>query len=339
MSNVDPATLLLQRLQDTQGPWGRRVADLLITHAFNIPVAALVEADDMRALITDALTEASVGIVTSTHVKPAWHRQLARARKDRDTVGDTLPATAVTAIDEILRRGVGPRFQWLQGAVEPKLLAQLIAPIVQQVLLGFVQKLPGVIGGGGGTGSTVAGGLIGALGRGVQQRASALADVGKAVMGGIGVDVEKKLQNAAKDFSQSALSIIREATLTRLQSEDGRALVQAISTQVFAKVRATPIHVIQDDVNHLPIDEFIDLVPSIVAHNRGREVIERVIREEVDAALQVLGTQTIGDLVRAHGLEGSIRDIAGRVVPAQLAAFFADDAAIALVRELLTPAP
>jgi len=327
----DPATLLLQRLRDPNGPWPARVADLLINFAMRLPVEGLVRAEEVQNIVALAIREASVRAATDTHVKPAWHRQQERARADRDTVGDALPPAAVTAIDGILQRGEGPRFAWLQGAVDPKLVAQLIAPIVQQVLLGFVTKLSGGLGG------SSSAGLIGMLGRGVQQRASALADVGKAVMGGIGVDVDKKLQAAAKDFSHSASSTIRDAVQARLRSEEGQALVRQISTQVFAKIRATPVHVIQDDVARIPIDDVIDLVPAIVDHNRQRALIARVVETEVGAALSAVGKQTLGDLLTAHGLRGEVETIARRVVPPTLGQFFAEPATVSLLTDLLTP--
>jgi hypothetical protein len=308
------------------------VTEVLVNFALSLPVSSLVHADEVRAIVTLAIHEASMRVATDTHAKPAWHRQQERARTERDTVGDALPPAAVIAIEEILKRGDGPRFGWLQGAVEPKLIAQLIAPIVQQVLLGFVTKLSGNLGGLGGSPS----GLMGMLGRGVQQRASALADVGKAVMGGMGVDVEKKLQAAARDFSQSASTTIRDAVQARLRSEDGQALVRQISTQVFAHIRATPVHVIQDDIDRIPIDDIIDLVPGIVDHNRERALIAKVIDDEVTAALNAIGDQTLGDLLTAHGVRDAVESIARRVVPTTLSRFFSDPTTDELVRQLLT---
>lgn len=327
---TDPAALLLARLQTPDSPWPARVADRLIAFALKLPVASLVQPEEIAQIVTTALSESSIRAATEAHVKPAWHRQQARARVERDTVGDALPPQAVSAIEQILQRGEWPRFAWLQGAVDPKLMAQLIAPIVQQVLLGFVTKLPGTLG-------SSSASLMGMLGRGVQQRASALADVGKAVMGGMGVDVEKKLQNAAKDFSQSASSTIRDATAVRLNSAEGQALMRQISTQVFAHIRATAVHVIQDDIARLSIDEIIDLVPAIVAHNRGRAFVDQVIREEVDAALSALGTQSLGDVLDAYGLRNNVEAIARRVVPPTLSNFFADPETTELVRLLLAP--
>lgn len=328
---TDPATLLLQRLQDPGGPWVARVTDVLINFAMALPINSLVQAGEVQEIVAHAIHESSVRLAVETHVTPAWHRQQERARAERDTVGDALPPDAVRAIEVILERGEGPRFAWLQGAVEPKLIAQLIAPIVQQVLLGFVGKLSGGLSGG-----TTSSSLIGMLGRGVQQRASALADVGKAVMGGIGVDVEKKLQSAAKDFSQSASTTIRDAVQARLRSDEGQTLVREISTQVFARVRATPVHVIQDDIDRIPIDDVIALVPGIVDHNRKRALIAKVIEAEVAAALAGVGTQSIGDLLRAHGLRDAVESIARRVVPPTLGQFASDPTTIDLVRDLLS---
>lgn len=328
---TDPASLLLQRLQDDNGPWPARVTQRLIDFAMNLPVSGLVNAEEVRGIVALAITEASVQAATETHVTPAWHRQLERARTERDTVGDALPPAAVTAIEGILERGKGPRFAWLHGAVEPKLMAQLIAPIVQQVLLGFVTKLSGNLGGLGGSSA----GLMGMLGRSVQHRASALADVGKAVMGGIGVDVEKKLHAAAKDFSHSASSTIRDAVQARLRSDEGQALVRQISKQVFAHIRATPVHVIQDDIDRIPVVDVIALVPAIVDHNRQRKLIAKVIDQEVDAALNAIGSKTVGDLLTTHGLRNAVESIARRVVPKTLGQFFADPATVALVQDLL----
>lgn len=328
---LDPASLLLQRLQAPDGPWTAKVSDLLISFALNMPVRDLLDAEQLVDIVTLALSEQSVTAATETHAKPALHRQLERAKADGGVVAELLPPSAVTTIERILQRADGPRFTWLEGAVDPKLIAQFVAPIVQQVLLGFVTKLPGTLGGSSAS-------LLGMLGRGVQQRASALADVGKAVMGGIGVDVDKKLQAAAKDFSQSASSTIRDAVQARMHSDEGQVLVRQISTQIFARIRSTKVHVIQDDFARLPLDEIVDCVPAILDHNRDRSLIAKVIRDEVAAALRTIADQSFGDLLTAHGLKPSVEAIAKQVVPKTLARFFADDAAVNLVRDLLNPA-
>jgi len=332
MTNADAAELLLRRLQDREGPWGARVADLLIRFALERPVAELVSTDDVATIVTAVLLAPSIRSATDTHVKPAWRRQQQRAREEHDTVGDALPPEAVNAIETIIKRGEGPRFAWMQGAVEPKLAAQLIAPIVQQVLLGFVTRLSGNLGGVGSSSAS----LMGMLGRGVQQRASALADVGKAMISGIGVDVDKKLQGAAKDFSETASATIRDALQARLKSPEGQALVQQMGVQIFKRIRETEVHIVQDDFSHLPIEEIIDLVPGIVAHNRDRAFIGRVIGEEVQAAFATVGHQTLGELLDAHGLRSDVEAIAIRVVPPTLATFFAAPEAATLVRDLLS---
>jgi hypothetical protein len=329
---IDPASLLLQRLQAPDGPWAAQVSELLISFALRIPATQLITPEQVIDLVTRALADSSVTVATTRHAKPAVHRQLDRARADASTVADLLPSDAVVTIERILQQTDGPRFAWLDGAVDPKLMAQFVAPIVQHVLLGFVTKLSGTLGGS-------SAGLIGMLGRGVQQRASALADVGKAMMGGIGVDVDKKLQSAAKDFSQSASSTIRDAVNTRMRSAEGQALVRQISTQIFARVRATKVHVIQDDFARLPIDEIIDTVPGILEHNREGVLVAKVIREEVSAALVAIGHQSIGDLLALHGLREPVETIARNIVPATLARFFADPETTIAVRKLLTPAP
>src|SRR5206468_3292871 len=104
--------------------------------------------------------------------------------------------------------------------VDAALFRRLFAPVWTNLLLSFAKRLP--LPGMGGGGGAAGGGAAGAVGRGVsgiagritrsaKEQAERLVDAGKSVMGGLGTEVERRLQAAAKDFSDSAAEVFREA--------------------------------------------------------------------------------------------------------------------------------
>jgi hypothetical protein len=124
-------------------------------------------------------------------------------------VGDAVPDAARAEIEAMASNPRGPRFAWLRGAVSPEALRAVVGPVVQEVLVQFAKNLPiagkaaaSASGAGSGSGS-VARGLVGRLSRSTE----ALVNVGKSVADGLGVDLQAKLQDAARDYSQGATAI------------------------------------------------------------------------------------------------------------------------------------
>ncbi len=136
------------------------------------------------------------------------------------------PEAGTSSCGPSWRADRGLRFGWLKGAVDPDDIRQLVAPVIQQMLLRFASKLPipgfsGGSGGGGGGGGSGLGGLVGMIGKQVQKSAGQLAEAGKSVMNSV-----------ARDFSRTATTEFRAALAVRMKSDEGKKIVLRIRERV-----------------------------------------------------------------------------------------------------------
>ncbi|HEX4354001.1 MAG TPA: hypothetical protein VHZ95_13825, partial [Polyangiales bacterium] len=182
----------------------------------------------------------------------------------------------------------------------------LLGPVWMQVMLNFAKRFP-IPGVGGGTHTATPApaavrGIAGLLGRSVQQRAERLVDAGRSVMDSLGIDVEKKLQAAARDFSDSAMSIWNDALRDRLASEDGRALLAQIHVGVVEHVLATKFSDLHRDAADLPIEAILDLMPELIAPAAHSGYVLEIVERELTAYLQVEGDRTLSALLTDLGV-------------------------------------
>jgi hypothetical protein len=185
----------------------------------------------------------------------------------------------------------------------------VVGPVVQEVLVQFAKNLPiagkaaaSASGAGSGSGS-VARGLVGRLSRSTE----ALVNVGKSVADGLGVDLQAKLQDAARDYSQGATATVQQAIRTRLQQPEGQAAVERIARQVTAHVLGSKVGDIIQDADRLPLERAFRVAPAIIAHNVQREQVQRLIASELNTYLALEGQHSLGELLAEYGLRDPVR--------------------------------
>jgi hypothetical protein len=140
------------------------------------------------------------------------------------------------------------------------------------------------------------------LGRGVQQSAERLASAGKSALEGLGIDVEKKLMAAARDFSDGALSVWNQALRERLQSPEGKTLVTQIKHGVVAHVLKTQLSELDRDAVALPLAPYLDLVPLVVGHAVRTPFVRTIIDTDLQAYLDVSGDRRLDELLSELGV-------------------------------------
>jgi hypothetical protein len=289
---------------------------LVVDFLLDRPVRELVDVDAVADIVAAGLARDVAARLMERHVVPAIERHDRRVRESGETLGDHLPDDVRARLVTLLAGADGPRAAWARGAVDPALVRRLLAPVLQEVLLGFARKLPGLGGdggsgeahddagrGGGGAGALL-GGVAGRLKRGVERRAERLVDVGRTVLGGLGAELERQVQTAARDFSQGAVAGLRDAVRARLKSPEGRETMAALRRQVLERLLATPLHDLHDDLARLPLRELAALVPDVAQHDATRAGVRAALREEVAAAVAVYA----GDTARAWFAEAGLAE-------------------------------
>ncbi|MDB4987911.1 MAG: hypothetical protein JWN04_3089 [Myxococcaceae bacterium] len=270
------------------------------------PVAGLVDREAAIAAIYSGLTEANAQRIAERHVLPAFERIASTLDGKHDRLRDLLSDRADKQLTAIVASGKGPRFQWMQRAIDPDDVRQLIAPIIQQLLLQFTAKLPipGVGGGsssagssgGGGGGSGGIGGLVGRIGKQVQRSAGQLADVGRSMMGGV-----------IKDFSQTATSEFRSALKDRLKSPEGQLIVERMRDRFLTHLLGAKADHVVKDFMHLPRPEIAHMVALVIDHLRDNPLFRSVLEAEFAAVLDELGQKSGRALLEELGVFESTR--------------------------------
>jgi hypothetical protein len=298
---LDPSRIL-ERLTDTDSPLRDELVTLAVDHVLGLRLRDAVKLERVHAIVLAALSEASVQRIVEKHVRPAHHRHARAIVGSGVLVGALVPDAARAGMHAIAAKLRIPRARWAQKAFDPTLVRALLAPVWTQVLMSFATRLPipgiaGVVGHG-----TAPAGVTGLLARTAMQSASRLVDRGKNVIGSLGIDVDKRLAEAARGFSDSAAQIFRTALQERMASDEGRALFARIAGGALDHVLATKIEDLQADVDELPVDDVFALAPRVIAYAAQTAYVQEIVRREIDSYLALEGDRTLASLLDELGI-------------------------------------
>jgi hypothetical protein len=128
-------------------------------------------------------------------------------------------------------------------------------------------------------------------------------------MGGLGLEVERRLSDAARGFSDTAAQIFRDALRERLASDEGRQLLAQITNKVVEQVLGAGLAELHSDVAALPVDDILVVAPQVIAHAARTPHVERIVSQELDAYLEAEGDRTLGELLDELGVLDSARKL------------------------------
>lgn len=297
--------------EDCRAAWCRReslreqLATLLVDQLLSTTLGALVDVDETVNLIVSAAAGPNVQRAVTRHVQPSRDRLVAHWKKTRERPADLLGADLRLRVERLVASSPTPRAAWAKNAVDPSLVRQLFAPIVQDTLMSFARKLPlPGIGGdsGGGGGSSMLGGIAGRFKAEVKNRAESFAEKGKSLLGGLGAQVEAQIQGVARDFSQGATNEIRGAIEARLKSPEGVEIAAKIRMQALKRLLETPMIELWKDMEYQPLAEIDALSAPIAEYNRVRGPVQELLEGEVRAMLALEGERTLRELLDENGL-------------------------------------
>jgi len=291
-------------------PLRRQGAELVVDHVLSLPLGQLVDADFVAPLLIDALSEGNVARAVERHVLPGIERVRRQLDDADEKVGDALPEAVRARIVQLASNPSGPRFRWMRGALDAARVRDLLAPVVQETLLQFVRTVPGMGGASGADGDEGrprGGGLVGRLGREVQKSTGRLVSMGRSVADGLGVDLDRRIQDTARDFSQGAMAGLQRGLRERMASDAGRQILEGLSTRVAEHVFATPVEDIMRDLDRLPLVAAVELAPATIAHVLSRELGRAALDGEVRAYFELEGRRSLQELLDEAGLLHEVR--------------------------------
>ncbi len=259
--------------------------DLAFDFVIDQPVDRFITPERVLEHLDRALVEHLTEAAIAQHVRPALDRALARARVRDDRVSDWLTAEAVAELRSVAARPVVLKRAFLEGLVKQDAVSHLVRTLVEETLDRFLQTLkPGGSGGG----------MLGAVGRGAVGIAS---NFGKGLLGGLGAQVESQLKSAASSFIASSMHVMLDRVVTVLAAPETGARLGRMNAQGFDEVLKQKTHKLIASGLQLPVDDLLDTVPGLIAHNLARPEIREGILEELRALLEIEGRRTLREVL------------------------------------------
>jgi hypothetical protein len=326
---------IVERLSAAASPERAELAQQIVDHVFSQRVRDLAAPDELLPIVLATLTRENLARELERLVQPGVRRYSASVADASERLGDLVPEEAVAALQKQLEQPTGARARWAKGAVDPALLKRLLGPVWVQLLVSFARRIPGLGGTPSAGPSAAGGGIASMLGRTVQQSAGRIVGVGKSALEGLGIDLEKKLTAAARDFSDGALSVWNQALRDRLQSPEGRAIVTQIKHGVLEHVLKARLSDIDRDAVALPLAPYLDLVPLIVGHAVRVPFVRKIIDRELQAYLEVAGDRRVAELLAELGVLDAARTWLTARVDAQLLGYCATPAFAGWISKLV----
>ena len=329
---------ILAALRAESSPLRKNGVALVVDFALARPLGDFIDREGLIGLVTDSLHLESVVRVVRERAQRAWARHVERSRQQKLPVGAALPKKVRARLRDVIAATATPPGRWTRGAVDPVLVRKLVAPALQDVLLAFTRRLP-VPDLGAGEPAWPGLGLVTGLGTRVREqierRAGQVADAGRAVLDGLGIDLERQIEAVTREFSQTAERDFREALKRRVETPEGRALLAEIQGQTLDRLLATRFDELHEDVESLPWAELAELAAPTLDHLRTRPFVGRALREEIDAWLAADGNRSVGDLLGEMGLLAPVRGHSLERADSLARELFASDAFAQWLAELL----
>ena len=287
------ATRVLERLRGEDAPLRARGVELMIDALLGMKLGEIVDADAVAATVLEATSGENAARWAERFGQASWARQLARTEAEPEvTLADWLGEGGRTRLEALVANLPRPQGDVAKDAIDPALIRELLAPVWQEVLTGFARRLP-IPGGGASEPAREGGsapdrrGLRGRLKARVEKRAESIVERSKTVLGGLGAEVERQVQAAAKEFSQGASDTVKDAVRRRLESDEGKRITAELRGQALAAILDTPAGDALADMRAFPIDDALALAGPVAEHNRTHARWAALVHEEVTATIDV----------------------------------------------------
>lgn len=295
------ATRVLDRLRGDDAPLRARGVALMVDALLELRLDEVIDADAAVATLVAGTTGENAALWAERHGRASWDRNLARTEADPDaTLADWIGPSGRERLETLVAALPRPQGQLAKDAIDPALVRELLAPVWQEVLTGFAKKLPIPSASGVADPSAPEAppeperrGLRSRLKKRVEQRAGAIVERSKSVLGGLGAEVERQVQAAAREFSQGASDTVKDAVKARLESDEGKRITAELRRQALAAILDTPAGDALPDLRAFPVDRALGLAGPIAEHNRTHARWRALVEDEIRAVIEIDGQRTL----------------------------------------------
>ena len=296
----------------------QELLDLVVSHVFTRPLSDFVDVDRVLDAVTVAATPERLARAQERWLIPLRQRMLDRARGSTVTLRQWLPDDVAVTVAEALGEPAPLPRTLVDEMVASERVREGVRAMLQETLTSFVAKATGTGDANEGAGR---GGLRGALGWG----ARAVVASGKGLMAGLGDEIQRQLQDRARDFVDSAVGSVQNRIAERLKSDDTARALGKRRRRWFEGVLAKTESEATRGLHRAPTDRFDQLVPRVIAHNVARAELRSLVRDEMALALQTLSARTMGELLDEAGLRQAVHDGAREIGLPWMKSFVATD--------------
>lgn len=267
-------------------------------------LADFVDPNDVLPVLDLALTPTRLAGWITRWIAPQRERLLAHAKESETPLGAWLPDDARAELEAMAKEPAPLPPRLVDEAIASERVRDEVRAMLQDTLSSFVHKALGR--------EEEKAGLRGALGR----SAIGFAAAGKSLLGGIGDQVKKQLEERARDFVDGSVAAVQTRIADKLKSSETAENLGKRRHAWFVRTLGEPEREAAKLVSGAPHAKIDALVPRIVAHNLARPALRDLIRSEVAAVVSELSKQTLGELLDEGGLRESTRALAkARLVP------------------------
>jgi hypothetical protein len=270
------------------------------------PVRTYVDPERLLGHLDRALDERVVEAYLRDHVRPFFDREAERAVARDDRVGDWLTAEAQAELRALAAKPVEFDRRFLEGLVKQDSVRHMLRSVIEETLDRFVQSVKQGL-------STVSGGRLGG-GKGLLG----------GITGGITGQFEQLLQRAVGSFVGGSMNLMLERLVAILSSPETARQLGRSKLQAYDAAVKTPTRKVAKSALKAPLDDLLETVPGLIAHNLARPEVRVGIVAEVEAFLAIEGERPVGDLLADEdavaALRGEVVEVAGPLLSA-----FAED--------------
>ncbi len=278
-----------------------RLVDLAFDHACTRPLSDYVSID--RALDALALT-ATPDRLAALHTRwgvPFRERVLRQAKDSTVTLSQWLPDDVAQALTEAMGEPLPLPRKLVDDTVATDRVRESVRAMLQETLGSFVARATAAASDTGEPSGR--GGLRGALGWG----ARAVVASGKGLMAGLGEELQRTLQDRARDFVDTAVSSVQARIVERLTSDDTARALGRARRQWFERTLARTEASVTESLRRAPVARFDAMMPAVVAYNIARGDLRAVVHGHLTAVVTTLSQQSLGELLDVLGLRESAR--------------------------------
>lgn len=283
---------VLARLRDDPAHL-ESLADRLIDHALDRPLAEVLDPADLAKTVGDGLRAMAESDSLETWLRERAEASMAGIDELEGPIGERIPITALAPMEQILAREIVPDPDLVRALMDHPSLRELMREVLTANLLEFAKRITDLLPGGGGRG-----------GRGM----GLLGAVAKNVASGVSGAFEKQIEERARGFVEDALGIAVDSTIERFCDPKQAKEMANWRIDVFRALLTQPVERLLDErKKYSPRAFAADIAPLIKAF-AGWNQLDAHLESGAQRVLAHHGSKTARAWLEGSGLEQGVRD-------------------------------